>query len=255
VSKRLFVGITCFCLQVLTNLQSHAATVDLQLYPLTGEVRLANLTATPFSFIFYEIDSSNMALDPTKWIPIAGNYDVNGNGFIDPTHAWNAVPGTTSQLVETAIAPGSLGTLPPFRSISLGRIWKSNTVPIDYLGTPIVKLPDGTDATVVKDLVLDGDYTANGVVNQFDYLAWIMRFGQTDSPSTDGNHNGIVDIADYTIWRDHLGQSLTGFSLGQGNGAGALSAAGVPEPSSAILALLAAGALGWRARARQNLGC
>ncbi|MCG8510695.1 MAG: hypothetical protein MI741_15850, partial [Rhodospirillales bacterium] len=56
---------------------------------------------------------------------------------------------------------------------------------------------------------LAGDYTRNGVVDLDDYAYWRSRFGQTNSPSADGNANGIVDSADYTVWRDSLGQTLS----------------------------------------------
>jgi hypothetical protein len=91
----------------------------------------------------------------------------------------------------------------------------------------------------------------------------------TNTPDFDGS--GTVDAADYTIWRDHLGLTgsatqLTGDANGDLNvdntdydlwkaafgtmpGSGGLAAVGVPEPSTALLALLGvAGLAGGRRR-------
>jgi PEP-CTERM motif len=227
---------------MLVALPSQAATVYLQLFPLTGEVRLENRAATPFSFIFYSIDSTNTALDPTKWTSIADTYDASGNGFIDPTHEWNKLSTTSSELAEGAILPGAIGMLPPYRSIGLGRIWNPNTVPVDYLSAQ-VKQPDGSDADVTKELAIDGNYAHDNIVDQTDYSFWTNSFGSTTFPYADGNHNGIVDAADYVIWRKNLGAHLVGMGLGQASGGGGLAAAAVPEPGSVMLMLVAGGAL------------
>jgi Bacterial Ig domain/Dockerin type I domain len=48
-----------------------------------------------------------------------------------------------------------------------------------------------------------GDYNADGIVNESDYLAWKSSFGSIDELLADGNRNGRVDAADYTIWRNN----------------------------------------------------
>jgi hypothetical protein len=249
VSKKLLFGIACLCCQAFASLQSQAANVYFELYPLTGELRLENRAATPFSFVFYSIDSTSAVLDPSKWTSISDTYDLSGNKFIDATHDWNKISATSAQLAE-GVVPGSGGTLLPFRSIGLGRAWNPNTVPIDYLNIH-VKQPNGTDADVSKVLMVDGDYAFDGIVDQTDFAFWSINFGSTE-PTSDGNHNGIVDAADYTIWRDNLGAHRGNFSLGQASALGGLAA--VPEPSGVMLALLAGGAL-VQVRLRRNSGC
>lgn len=87
---------------------------------------------------------------------------------------------------------------------------------------------------------LPGDYDLNGTVNAADYTVWKAAFNSTTSPFVDGNRNGLVDAADYTIWRDHLGQS---FISGSASGESPLA---VPEPSTILLALVAATALAFQ---------
>jgi hypothetical protein len=79
---------------------------------------------------------------------------------------------------------------------------------------------------------LPGDYNHNGSVGPEDYTVWTTDFDSLSKFDADGNGNFTVDAADYTVWRDHLGTHL-----------GTGSAASVPEPSAALLALSASSAL------------
>lgn len=81
---------------------------------------------------------------------------------------------------------------------------------------------------------LAGDYDHNGIVDNADYNVWRQNVGTTNS-AADGNQNGVVDAADYVIWRNNRGASLPGTAAGAGSSA----AASVPEPSTALLGLLA----------------
>jgi hypothetical protein len=83
-----------------------------------------------------------------------------------------------------------------------------------------------------------GDYNNNGVVDAADYVAW--RKGGTLANEVD--NPGTVNAADYTAWRARFGNTS---GSGSGLGAGA-----VPEPTTALLALLAglATVASWRRR-------
>jgi hypothetical protein len=70
-----------------------------------------------------------------------------------------------------------------------------------------------------------GDYNADGVVNQADYLYWRSTFGLTNRLAADGSNSNQIDAADYVLWRKNAG------------GAGLGSSASVPEPGGAISAL------------------
>jgi hypothetical protein len=72
---------------------------------------------------------------------------------------------------------------------------------------------------------VNGDFNGNGVVDAADYVQW-RNGGPLQNDPTPG-----VDPADYGVWRTNFGRTA-------GSGSGA--AAGVPEPISAVLVLLAA---------------
>lgn len=97
-----------------------------------------------------------------------------------------------------------------------------------------------TSATLA--VTLAGDYNDDGVVDAADYTVWRNLFGAAFDPRADGDTNGIVNMADYNIWKANFGAVA-----GAGAGVSAsLSAANVPEPTSAVgcfimLAILTAG--------------
>jgi hypothetical protein len=86
-----------------------------------------------------------------------------------------------------------------------------------------------------------GDYNGNGSVGPEDYSTWRSTFGNSVSAGTgaDGNSNGIIDGADYVVWRNNL-------TAGSGSG----SQSSVPEPSSALLLVVASILLGAAKRSR-----
>lgn len=254
MSKRFLLGISCLFAAALISTTARAAVnLTLQLYPLTGEMRLFNSGNTPIPFVFYEIDSPSGGLSSANgiWTSISDTYDASGNGFIDATSNWNELPVNTTELAEGTIGvPG--GSLLPYRSIGLGRVWNPNVASPASIVPTYVPTQGGNAIPMDKTLVVDGDYSTNLSVGPEDYSAWSIVFGLSNFPMADGNHNGIVDAADYTVWRDNLGDHYVGAGLGAASGSGALSVAAVPEPTTALLALLgSSGAFGgWMFRRR-----
>lgn len=224
-----------------------------QLFPLSGEVRLRNASATPVSFAFYQIDSaSSGSLNPSSlvWKSISGNYDVNGNGFIDPANAWTKISAVSTQLTE-GVFSGPGGSLTANRAISLGQIWNA-ALPFDLAFT--IQHPDTTPVTVTTQFAVAGDYDSNGTVNSFDYIIWRQNFGSTTSLNADGDLNGVVDATDYDIWRSNLGRSLPG----AGSGAAKLALNGaVPEPAIGFLLVCGTACLALigRGRGRRAARC
>jgi hypothetical protein len=221
------------CAAMLTSATASAATLTLQLYPLTREVRLFNPSSAPVQFIFYEIKSPSGGLNGANgiWTSISDRYDASGNGFIDPDNNWTELSLTSTDLSE-GVFTGAGGSLPPFRSVGLGRIWNPTVASAASL-VPTVALSQGQNVVPMdKQLAVDGDYNSDHHVDQQDYSVWRIVFGSKNFPIADGNHNGVVDAADYTVWRDHLGATI-------GSGIGASTPAGVPEPSTFLMIMVA----------------
>ncbi len=231
-----------------------ADTLIAQLFPLSGEVRLRNPSAAPISFAYYQIASASGALNPALgvWKSISGNYDVNGNGFIDPADAWTKISAVSTQLTE-GVFSGPGGSLAADRAISLGQIWSPVSYPLPDLVFTILH-PDTTPVTVTTQFAVAGDYDLNGTVNALDYTIWRQNFGSTTSLNADGNLNGVADAADYVMWRNNLGLSLPG----AGGGTAKLVLGGaVPEPAAAVLFVCGAAFLAviQRGRARRAARC
>jgi len=220
---------------------AEATSVRVQLFPFTREVRIQNRDAAGFSFALYTISSPGGTLNGANgiWTSIADTYDASGNGFIDPANNWLELSASSTELTEGVFA-GPGGTLPAFRSLSLGKIWDSGLLSVPDVGVSIF-LPSGQPATVELRQAIDGDYNEDLAVDAADYDVWKAAFGSATEFRADGNLDGIVDAADYTIWRNNFGQSLP-----SGSGSG-LAVGGsplvvrtiVPEPSAAMLALAA----------------
>jgi hypothetical protein len=79
-----------------------------------------------------------------------------------------------------------------------------------------------------------GDYNGNGSVDTADYVIWRKALGQSNMTPigflADGDNDGQVDEDDYYIWRANYGETSVG---------GPLSAAGVPEPATWLMIVVA----------------
>lgn len=252
--RKLFLPLLLFVAVALgfgsNDVFAQATSVTLQLFPLTGEVRLLNHNSNPFSFTLYSLSSASGGLNSSigVWKSIADTYDASGNGFISPVDDWIKLNTSPTQLTEAVFNSSAVGTLAANRSVSLGKIWDPNVASFDEIGSQIV-LPSGSNATVLKRRALDGDYFTDQTVDETDYFFWKTFFGSNASYFADGNINGIVDAADYTVWRDNLGLSIPGSATEElGAASGRLSAVAVPEPAALILALVASGSMLLRSR-------
>jgi hypothetical protein len=243
--KRFFLLIAALTGVAAPNAALRAADVEVQLYPLSGEVRLLNPNETAFPFVYYELKSAAGAFsNNAAWTSIADTYDASGNGFISATDDWVELSNLPTMVAE-GLFIGSSSALPASRSISLGPIWnpdavKPNDVTAKFL-TP--SLAEGTVSVVISLL---GDYNQDLVVDSADFAVWHGAFGSTSSPRADGNFDGVVDSADYTIWRDNFGADISGegFDPPIGVGSGSIGSGGgfalaIPEPATALLAGLA----------------
>ncbi len=242
--KRFCLLLAAIVAAVADGAAGTSPSVSLQLFPLTGEVRIANDDPSDFTFVAYTLDSPSGALNGTSgvWKSIADTYDASGNGFIDATHQWSELT-PDAGAHATSLSEGSIpypgGVFPANRSLSLGTIWNPSVVsPPDVKLTIYFSEVDNAIYDGVQEV--DGDYFRDGDVDVFDYNFWKAFYGSTSANFADGNLDGIVDAADYTIWRNNLGLSVPGSGSGESGLASAgLSGAVVPEPGGIILGLLA----------------
>lgn len=85
-------------------------------------------------------------------------------------------------------------------------------------------------ANLIAPARTSGDYNDDGVVNAADYTLWRDSQGSEIEFEADGDDDGLIDDDDYDVWQDGFGDLV---------GAGQADGGGVPEPSTALLALLA----------------
>jgi hypothetical protein len=81
-----------------------------------------------------------------------------------------------------------------------------------------------------------GDFDADADVDGHDFLAWQRGLAMTGALAPDGDADGDhdVDADDLAVWADHFGQSSP--------------VAAVPEPRTAVAAILAAAAMAFSTR-------
>jgi hypothetical protein len=91
---------------------------------------------------------------------------------------------------------------------------------------------------ITSGLASIGDYNGNGTVDAADYIVWRQTLGSTSDLRADGSSvgasAGVIDQADYDFWKSNFGRQ---------SGSGSAAGIAVPEPTSMILLLVAAGML------------
>ncbi len=186
-----------------------------------------------------------------KWIMI-GNQTFGTGSFLGET--WYAEaptpegPWKNAIKIATHADPGGLGgsysfynpTHQPFFDEEGGRI-------IYFQGTfssgffdPAPPAADNNynqiayrlDLSTIPQLSVDvfaADFNADGLVDEWDLDIWTAAYGNDDSG--DANGDGLTDGSDFFVWQQQFGSDIWA--------AAPLSAAvGVPEPTTAILAVL-----------------
>jgi hypothetical protein len=122
---------------------------------------------------------------------------------------------------------------------------------------PMVAIDEWRFGTALSDVMaplpLAGDYSGNGIVDAADFTVWRDSLGRTGSGlAADGNRNNVIDAGDYDVWKTNFGNHA---GSGAGNLASAIPDAGVPEPATIALALIAAALLYARPRAANKSNC
>ena len=93
----------------------------------------------------------------------------------------------------------------------------------------------GTSVTIPPPFTT-GDYNGDTFVNAADYTIWRNSLGQevdNDGDGADGDQDGGIDRGDYIYWKNQYSGAFGGA------GAGQEAFSPVPEPSFAVMALIA----------------
>ena len=211
----------------------------------TGMVSVANQTPGSIQLKGYSIMSAAGGLDPAMWVSIDA-----GNTF-DPNGTWTAQSSTSTNLAES-VTGGTLdgGSLAASASRAIGTPWRqtpfedlvfSYTLGDDTTGLGVVQF----SGTPLERSDLNGD----GQVNAADWAIFVVNAYTNISGETavgaylKGDLDGDIDndYADFLLFKGD-------FVAANGAAAFAALTGQVPEPSSAVLVMLALSLLGRRVR-------
>jgi hypothetical protein len=162
---------------------------------VTGEITFANTSALASDIRGYTLRSAHGAIDPAQLTPVTGRLDAppNGNGTIDPAHAWQITSaagdndefGEASTGVATTLSPGEEFTLSPEGG------W-IQSIYEDFQLTIVL-----ANGTTVPGFV---EFTGNG-----------------DQPfaRSDLNFNGVLDSPDWPLFRMNHLATFSGLSVAE----------------------------------------
>jgi T5SS/PEP-CTERM-associated repeat protein len=202
----------------------------IEVFPGSTAVYLQGLTTTGSSAAL-AVHLADAADEPDFGsVEVAGGASLDGTVNVQLAIGFIPVNGDTFQILSAAggvtgsLALGSVTALPA------GLQWE-----LDINAT-----------SVLLSVVSSGDYNGNGVVDAADYVLWRKTLNQSGpSLAADGNANGSVDVGDFDYWRARFGTVVA-------PAVGVASGTAVPEPATAVLALLIAFVSLWQTTPRQR---
>jgi hypothetical protein len=206
----------------------------------TGSMTLESISGENFDINSLNFSSSSGSFNSDNWKSIAGNYDMAGDGSVDPNDDWTVTSQTATELSENTAGDGA--TITPGQTIDLGTndVWLKSPfqdVRVELFDTGLGETVRGAisytgDAILFADLNLDGD------LNGLDWELFVAGYGSELDGLTAREAYLLADIiTDF----EHNAEDFIGFveAYDEFNGEGAFAATiGVPEPSTATLAML-----------------
>ena len=227
--------------------------VFLEVDTVTGEASIRNNTGESIFIDYYEIfsdDGLGASLQPgdSDWASLqdqdlSGFPAGNGSG-----NGWEEADSSSSSVLAESYLTGN-SELVDGANVSLGELFDTAAAQ---------DLTFRYAAVAGSAVPLDGDYNGDGVVDAIDYAQWRDTLGDTVAAGegADGNGDGTINTGDYDLWKANFGNEggpigvgvlTTGFVRYVTPSA---TAAGAPEPASAILVSLATVGIagGWRRR-------
>lgn len=170
-------------------------------------------------YFFLDSRNSSSAADDNYW-----HFDINN-------------PTGTVQNIDSLMVPntGTINFPVSFGEDAVGNLY-------------IAYISSGNVFRIATNELIDGDYNADGAVDDSDFAVWQANFGATAGLglAADGNNDNEVNAADFTVWRDNFGNSA------QAPGAGGGGVA-VPEPTALVVVATAFGSTLLCRRQRKNL--
>jgi hypothetical protein len=228
----------------------------------TGRITLTNPTGANVDFTSLAIGSAFEGINPTALTPVTGTYDINGTTDIDDNDAWVTTSANGSHTVYREQTTGDFGTLEPSEQVFL-------SIPGGWARSPNEDLV--VSVLLESGIVINADvtYTGNGdqafsrsdldFDNDLDGDDWAqflayhdMGFPSLSLPEAyafgDLNGDRKNDFLDFRVFQ---------FDYIQAHGQAAFDALlnQIPEPSSLLLAIVAAPCCGLFRRSRRKRAC
>lgn len=215
--------------------------LELDVNTVTGHVSIVNNTLSAVSIQGYEVTSPGGSLDvsPGGWLSLADQKLDPVMGGDDPGEAWAEGENPSQFGFLEGFLLGS-STLDPGEIFTLGRAYDESADAQDlafrYRLASVSGVIDGLiNYDDTPPMPVDGDYNDDGVVNAADFVVW-RNYLNTSTTLPNDTTPGMVTQADYEVW-------VTNFGATGGAGSGASGSAAVPEPSAAVILLVALGLL------------
>ena len=254
----------------LTDTNPFTDLITLEVNRDMGAMTLMNTSGAAINNIeSYSVTSAIGGLDSSQWKTIAGNYDkVPGNGSVDSNDFWMVDSSTTSELSESMQTgngdPEDGGSLSIGQSVVLDL--STGAAPGPWIQSPfedvhmVLNLAGGATRTVDVNFVGNGgarwqiaDLDFDTDIDTDDWIKFITN-AETDLSSFsaaqaysrgDLDSDGVNSSLDFDIFKNayNAANPLSSFEA---------MIAGVPEPTSIALALLAT--VGMAFSRSKNLG-
>jgi hypothetical protein len=211
-------------------------SMHLEVNTVTGSVEIVGAEPMPVAFDYYSITSAGGALDPVGWSSLSDrDVDTTGPGV---GHSWDEGDSSDSfELVELYLRGAS--NIDEGERIALGHAFDTSFFGQGLEGDLEFRFArQGSQTLSTAEVVyvtpapMDGDYNGDLTVNAADYTVWRNAVAGAYNPIADGDGDGTNDHDDYVIWKWNYGNTSE-------LGSGASQQNSIPEPTTALLMLLA----------------
>lgn len=230
----------------LVTALSSLLDLDLIVNRTTGNVSLVNNSPTFAAIKGITIVSGGGTINSANWLSVTDNYDkAPQNGSVDPNHDWTELSVTDFNLAERDAATNG-GSLSGSQSVNLGNIWRKSQIQDLILSIELangnviageVSYTNGPSGNAYSR----SDLNADGNINAADWGIFFPNMLTNIAAQSayqravkgDLDLDGDSDATDFSLFK-------TDYDVANGAGAFSEMLAGVPEPATAFLVLVAA---------------